>query len=256
MIKGRFTIFSLVLIGVSSAAQAETNRELYSQTKSTLEQWVETENLVSKERNRWREEKILLTDTLNMLEEEKAALQAKLEEQASDTTIADEKRVALLEESDILEKSRLEIEIALAGLEEGVRRLLPRLPENFSDSVQALIRRIPQDSSDTTQSISQRLRNIVALLSQASKFDNTISLEREVREMPDGSSKEVSALYFGFAIAYYADPSGQYAGYGYPDGSGWSWVDASDYGVSILKAIAMYEKTEQAAFVSLPVTIN
>ncbi len=252
----RLLLLSSAATLLLSPVMGEANRELYTQTKSTLERWVETENLISLEENRWKEEEALLSDTFSMLKAEKEALEAKLEEQESSSTIADEKRVALLEEKEALEETRREIEQTLGALEAAIRDLLPRLPSNFSDSAQAVIRRIPEDSAATRQSISHRMRNIVALLSQASKFDNAISLEREVRAMGDGSSKEVSTLYFGFAIAYYADSSGEYAGYGYPTDSGWNWVETKEYGSDVLDAIAMYEKSKQAAFVTLPVVVN
>lgn len=254
--KFRLPVFFSVVAVLLSQGHGDTNRELYTQTKTTIEQWVETENLISVERNRWMEEEALLNDTLSMLKAEKEALEAKLEEQKSSSTIADEKRMSLLEEKEALETTSLVIADTLDSLEASIRELLPRLPSNFSNSAQPIIRRLPKKGSESKQSISHRMRNIVALLSQASKFDNAISLEREIRKMGDGTSKEVSTLYFGFAIAYYADASGEYAGYGYPTDSGWNWIEAQEYGPAVLDAMAMYEKNKQAAFVTLPVVIN
>ncbi|MEM9159472.1 MAG: DUF3450 family protein [Verrucomicrobiota bacterium] len=249
------SLVATTVLGTVSA-YADDARSLYNETKTTVEQWVETENLISEEENKWRVEEALLTDTLALLRSEKKELEAKLETLNSSASVADEKRSALLEEKESLEDARSVLEGSLGKLESDLKGVLPQLPTHFVEGASAVIRRIPEDSQATKQSISQRMRNIVAVLSQASKFDNTISLEREVRGMSDGSSKEVSTLYFGFALAYFADLNGEYAGYGYPEGDGWQWVEAKEYGTAILDAIAMYEKNKQAAFVSLPVTIK
>jgi len=236
--------------------RASEARELYENVKSTIEQWVETENLISKELNEWKREQALLEDTRSLLRAEREDLRAALEELEEGATAADEKRAELLAEKEELEASRDVVRGQLGELEARLKGMLPYFPEAFSESVVSVVRRLPDPGEETEQSLSQRLRNVVALLSQATKFDNAIALEREVREMSDGSSKEVSTLYLGFGIAYFADPSGAYAGYGAPTESGWKWTETPASSQAILDAIAVYEKSKTASFVRLPVSIQ
>lgn len=240
----------------ASLLSAAPKNALYEETKTTVTQWAETENLISKERNDWQKEKAILEDLARMLEAEKESLAAKIEEAKESASEADKKRDEIVARKESLEEASAVVRENLEGLEEGVRELLPFLPENYVESIKPLVRQLPEKGGETQLSLSVRLRNVIGILSQANKFDNVISLETETRDFSGDQSKQVKTLYFGFAIAYYSDATGEKAGYGYPTQEGWKWEESADYGLAILDMISMYEKGKQANFVKLPVVIK
>lgn len=240
----------------TTITEAAPKNVLYEETKSTVTQWAETENLISKEQNDWQKEKAILEDLARMLEAERETLNAKIEATEESATEADKKREEIVARKESLEEASDVIRNNLEGLEESVRDLLPFLPENYVDSIRPLVRQLPEKGKPTQLSLSIRLRNVIGILSQANKFDNVISLETETRDFEGLQSKQVKTIYFGFAIAYYSDATGEKAGYGYPTQGGWMWEEAPDYGEEILNMISMYEKGKQADFVKLPVVIK
>jgi len=242
-----------LLVGSLSA---KTAGELYEETKSAVSEWAETESLVSKEWNDWLKEKAVLEDLVSLLEGERENLDDKIKQTESSATVSDKRREGIVARKEKLEAAAAVVRESLPGLEDEVRSLLPYLPESYLDSIAPLVRQLPESGAPTQQSLSIRLRNVIGILSQANKFDGTISLETETREFEQGQGKQVNSLYFGFAIAYYSDASGQSAGYGVPTSDGWNWIETPEFGEEILNMISMYQKGRQAEFVELPVVIN
>lgn len=238
------------------SALAAPKDALYEEAKSTVSQWAETESLISKELNEWKEDKAVLEDLARMLEVERESLTEKIDKTKESATEADKRREEIVDKKESIEAASDVVRANLETLEDGIRELIPYLPVNYVDSIRPLIRQLPEKGKPTQLSLSVRLRNVVGILSQANKFDNVISLETETREFPGGPSKQVNTLYFGFSIAYYSDTTGEKAGYGYPTAQGWKWEESPEYGPAILNIISMYQKGKQAEFVKLPVVIK
>lgn len=239
-----------------SLGNAAPKNALYEETKSTVTQWAEAENLISKELNDWKEEKAILEDLARMLEAETENISGKIEKAKESATEADKRREEVVGRKENLEEASAVVRENLENLEDGIRELLPYLPSNYVDSIKPLIRQIPEGGKPTQLSLSVRLRNVVGILSQANKFDNVISLETETRDFEGSQSKQVKTLYYGFSIAYYSDTTGEKAGYGVPSEKGWQWKETPEYGEAILGMISMYEKGKQAEFITLPVVIK
>ena len=116
--------------------------------------------------------------------------------------------------------------------------------------------RSPLDASATTLSISQRLQSIVGVLTQVDKFNTAVEIAPEQREF-EGNRVQVTTIYFGLGAAYYADRSGEHAGYGRSTEKGWQWVPDASIAADVLRLIDMYEgNTTQIEFVPMPVNIN
>lgn len=250
----QITLFACLGFAWTSIAAAETS--VYQEAKAVVTQWAETEQLISKELNEWKEGKAVLEDLARMLEVERESLSEDIEKTKETATEADKRREEVVAKKDSLEAASDVVRENLESLEDGIRQMLPYLPSNYVDSIKPLIRQLPEKGRPTQLSLSIRLRNVVGILSQANKFDNVISLETETRAFSGGPSKQVNTLYFGFSLAYYSDATGEKAGYGYPTADGWKWEEAPEYGPGILSMISMYQKGKQAEFVKLPVVIK
>jgi hypothetical protein len=159
----------------------------------------------------------------------------KLEELENSTTEADEDRAEL------------------TALKEAI---VTTLPTPLVNRIKPLIRRLPDDPANTKLSLGERVQNIVGILSQADKFNTTITQTSESRELDSGTVVEVRTLYWGLAMAYYVDAAGEYAGIGFLGKDGWEWPQIDGAGPQIKKRLDAYEGSEEIQFVEVPARIN
>jgi hypothetical protein len=210
-----------------------------------LDQWVQTRQITSKEKSDGRLEQAILTDTHThtrthtrthkSLSNELTLLYVKLEELENSTTEADEDRAEL------------------TALKEAI---VTTLPTPLVNRIKPLIRRLPDDPANTKLSLGERVQNIVGILSQADKFNTTITQTSESRELDSGTVVEVRTLYWGLAMAYYVDAAGEYAGIGFLGKDGWEWPQIDGAGPQIKKRLDAYEGSEEIQFVEVPARIN
>ncbi|MEM9227873.1 MAG: hypothetical protein AAGA45_07880, partial [Verrucomicrobiota bacterium] len=66
------------------------------QTKSKLDKWVETQQLISEVKNEWAVEKELLQDTVSLLADERDTLDERIKNFEEDSSDADKRRDELL----------------------------------------------------------------------------------------------------------------------------------------------------------------
>lgn len=244
-----------------SAATLATTGALHAadkvgDTRSVLEEWVETRQIISEENTNWQLEQSILTDTVNLLTSETQRLDTALKELEASATAADEDRAKLTAEKDALTAASTVVEANIGGLETQMRAIVKTLPEPLVDTIKPLIRRLPEDPENTSLSLGERVQNIVGILSQTDKFNTTITQTSESREIEGGKVVEVRTIYLGLAAAYYVDASGEYAGMGHPTPDGWEWPRMQDSSAEIKRLIEVYEGTEDIEFVNVPASIK
>ena len=225
-------------------------------TRDVLDQWMQTKQITSKEQSDWKLEKSILADTLKLLTSEQTRLAVSLEELKSSATAADEDRSKLTAEKESIAEASAVVEGSINELETQIKRIVKTLPTPLVDKIKPLIRRLPDDSNNTKLSIGQRVQNIVGILSQADKFNTTITQASESRAIDGGKVIEVRTLYWGLSMAYYVDAAGEYAGIGFPGDDGWEWPRIEGAGSQIKQLLDVYEGSEEIQFVEVPARIN
>ena len=225
-------------------------------TRDVLDQWVETKQIISEERADWRLEHSILKDSQSLLNNELARLTQALADLEASATAADEDRTQLAAEKELLKAASSVVEANIGGLETKMKALVNSLPQPLVDKIKPLMRRLPDDPNNTKLSLGERVQNIVGILSQADKFNTTITLSNESREIADGKVVQVTTLYWGLAMAYFVDNSGNYAGIGTPNSDGWEWQEMADAGPKIKQLLDIYEGSQEIKFVSVPARIN
>ena len=225
-------------------------------TRDVLDQWVETKQIISEERADWRLEHSILKDSQSLLNNELARLTQALADLEASATAADEDRTQLAAEKELLKAASSVVEANIGGLETKMKALVNSLPQPLVDKIKPLMRRLPDDPNNTKLSLGERVQNIVGILSQADKFNTTITLSNESREIADGKVVQVTTLYWGLAMAYFVDNSGNYAGIGTPNSDGWEWQEMADAGPKIKQLLNIYEGSQEIKFVSVPARIN
>lgn len=224
--------------------------------RDLFKQYIEVRTLIGEERAGWESEKNSLSDMVAVLQAEIAQLESSIKQLSESATTADQKRgefTAKLEAGRALSTAFNE---RIAGFESKLKSLTIQLPEPLVKDIQPLLARLPDDPANTRLSYSQRLQTVIGVLAQTDKFNSDVKYVSAVQ--PVGTeSIEVQTLYFGLGGAIFADPSGKYAGHGYPTSEGWKWVQASaGDSPSVLQAIDVYLSRKAPAFVSIPLKVN
>ena len=243
-------------LGAQWAASSLHAQDSLQDTRNVLDQWVETRQITSKENSDWLVEESILQDSQSLLNSELKRLEEALETLQTSATAADDERSALNEQKEQLSAASEVVESTIGALETQMRAIIKTLPEPLVNKIKPLIRRLPEDSTNTTLSLGERVQNIVGILSQADKFNTTVTATSESREIAEGKVVEVRTLYWGLAMAYYVDASGEYAGIGFPGKDGWEWPQIDGAGPSIQQLIGVYEGNEDIQFVEVPARIN
>jgi hypothetical protein len=226
-------------------------------TRETLTKWVETKQLISKERSDWASGKDILEDRVRLAEAETTTVRDKLKEISAAVAEAQKKRDELAAQNDKLKATAEKSKAMVIAAEKKLRPLLPQLPEPLREKLKPIIARFPEDSEKSTASMAERLQNVLGILDQASAFNSTVASVKELRTFPDGTRAEVTTVYLGLSQAYYTNREGTLAGIGHPGPDGWVWKPDNANGKKILLAVHILEGKEKGAtFIDLPVKIQ
>lgn len=249
---------TITALGVAVLAAASPLRaaDPILETRSTLEQWVETRQIISEEQSDWKLEQSILRDTESLLSNELERLNQALDDLNASATAADEDRTRLAAEKETLVEASSVVESVIGTLESQLKATVKTLPAPLVDKIKPLIRRLPDDPEATKLTLGERVQNIVGILSQADKFNTTITQTSESREIGEDRMVEVRTLYWGLGMAYYVDASGEYAGIGIPTAEGWEWPQVAGAGTQIKRLLDVYEGSEEIQFVEVPAQIN
>ncbi len=225
------------------------------ETRNFIEQWVETEQILSEEKSDWLLEKSILEDTQVLLSNELSRIEKAIEDLEDSATASDADRVALNSEKEKQTAAAAVLGSKIGALEKKVKDVIKTLPVPLTDKIKPLIRRLPNDPENTKFSLGERVQNVVGILSQADKFNSTITLSNESREISEGKVVQVTTLYWGLAQAYFVDNAGSYAGVGKPGAEAWVWTEIKDIGPEIKQLLDIYEGIEEIQFVKISASL-
>jgi len=250
----------LLLVGIgwmsSSAMSQHSSASDVDSTRTTIEKWVETRRIISREKRDWELGKQLLNERIQLVTSEIASLRERIADAETNISEADQKRVELEEENEKLKQASASLEDNVLAYEARTRQLLDRLPTPILDRVKPLSQKLPDNPDDTELSLSERFQNVIGILNEINKFNSEITVTSEVRTLSDGTSAEVTSLYVGIGQGYYVGAKGKIAGYGTITENGWKWRSANDDAAEIGRAVAILKNEQVASFVNMPVEIK
>jgi len=225
------------------------------ETRLTLSKWIETQQIISKERNDWQQGKEILQSRIELVGKEVGVLNEKITQSQAAVVESNAKRDQLIAENDLLKSSTAQLANAVTVMEEQVRKLSKLMPEPVAARLLPLLQRIPVDPTNTRVSTAERFQNVLGILTELNKVNSELAVTYEIKTLADGSSSEVQVLYIGLAQAYYISPRGE-GGIGRPTEDGWKWEPAPATSNSILKALEIIQGKETPTFVPLPMKIQ
>ncbi|MEX1024616.1 MAG: DUF3450 family protein [Planctomycetota bacterium] len=225
-------------------------------SRAALERKFQAEQLISKERREWRTGKQLLNERIGIVRAEITSLREAIREAEENLAAADDERDRLLAEKERLATAAAGLAQTVGAIEERTKGLLARLPDPIRQRVLPLSQSIPEDPAATEQGLGSRFRNVIGVLNEVNKFQRDVLVQSELRELPDGRSVEVTTMYLGVGQAYYVSETAGVAGVGTAGAEGWVWTAKNDALDAIAAAVAVYENTQEARFVGLPMELR
>ncbi len=240
---------------VAATDATTTAAATLDETRMKWDKWIETEQIISRERKDWQTGKEILLGRLDLVKQEIATLEEAIAQAQTKDAEAAAKRDALLAENEVLKAVGLQLTEAVTRLEGEVRRLYVTLPEPIRTKLEVLRQRIPEDPATTRVVVAERFQNVIVILNDMNKANSEITVGYEVHTLADGKPAEVKAIYLGLAQAYYVSARGE-AGIGRPTAEGWQWEPAQDVARDVLTALEILEGKQTPAFVPLPARIQ
>lgn len=212
-------------------------------------EWVEVRETSSREKSDWEETRATW-QSLNSIRQSEI-------EQLDEFVLGAEERVgALTREKQQFARERNELrtwrkntEDRVDAVEKSLVELLPRFPAPLRDSLEEPILRL--ENPDPERALQDRTRDLVLILQGYREFDNSITIDNEVREI-DGESREIEVLYLGMSGAWYVDTVARYGGVGIPTNDGWEWREDNAIAGKVRRAISIHRSEEVPGLVELP----
>jgi hypothetical protein len=224
-------------------------------TRSTMDKWVETRQLISEERKDWEQARELLNSRIRLVEGEIAQLEERLVQARGGRSEAQAQRDAVLDERARLVEATSRLAEQMGDLEDQVRGLFAVLPEPMQERLRPLLERMPADRGTTKVTVAERFQNVLGLLTEMNKLNSEITVASEVRALSDGKPAEVQTVYVGLGQAYFVSMRGE-AGIGRPGPGGWTWEASSDLARDINHVLEILQNKSTPTFVGLPVSLQ
>jgi septal ring factor EnvC (AmiA/AmiB activator) len=240
------------MLAASGTLPAQTK---FNEARTTLEKWVETRQLISKEKGEWQTDRQSLLDQIALLEKEQQLLTDQIAKAEATATQVDKERQRLVEENEGLSVAATAIRTSLVQLEKRVLALYKSFPPPLRERIDPLYKRVPT-TSVVHLSLGERMQNVIGILSEVDKFNSAITVVNEVKKAADGKEVSVRTIYLGLGAAFYVDKTGQIAGVGAPGAEDWQWTARNDLSPKIAKLIYIYENAAAAEFVSMPISVK
>lgn len=261
---GIFCLGLLVGARVSAAESMATTRPTtqprgegasLEEMRLATDKWIETQQIIFKERKEWQQGKEILEGRTELVEKEISNLEEKLKQVASATSDAKKQNEELVTENEELKATFGELTKSVGAMEAEVRRMSKMLPEPTRVKLAPLYQRIPDDSAKTRAAVAERYQNVLGILNEVNKTNSEIFANYEVHTLAGGKSVEVQAIYIGLAQAYYVSAAGE-AGICHPTVDGWKWEPRNSISREVQRVLEILQGKETAAFVPLPVRIQ
>lgn len=228
-----------------------------AETRSTLEKWVETRQLISKTRSDWQTDKETLEQTVLLYERELKSIDDQLSKVSTNNTqVARE-----MTEATALQKISNETLDGMrqyaTQLEARVKKFAPQLPVPLQDILRPQLARLPADPANTKMLAAERVQVLVGVLNELDKFNNSVNVfYTEKRKNPAGDEVAVQTIYVGLGAAYFVNEAADFAGPGTPGPNGWEWAVKPEIASSVQEVVKIYSNKKAARFVTLPATVR
>jgi hypothetical protein len=238
-----------------AAAPAAPAAPTLDGARGTLDKWVETQQIISRERKDWQQARELLTSRIQLVKDEIAQLRLKVDETHKSEQDFQQSRSESVGERDVAKSVSGELAAEAGELEGKVRSLYKAMPESMRDKIQPLYDRMPPDPANAKVTVAERYQNVLGILNEMNRLNGEITVASEIRSLSDGKPSEVKTVYLGLGQAWYLSARGE-AGVGQPGPDGWKWRPAPEVAAEVGRVLEILQNKSSPKFIQLPVTIQ
>ena len=221
------------------------------ETRKLIEEWVQTQLLISEESNQWRAEKAALVDLDKALSQEIEELDKSLATFENEESTLEEERAKLMTRKQDAEKSTLALYEGLKTLQTEIDRVFKILPAPLSNKLSPFREKLGKQGKETDLPVRKRLEIAVSILQSIHLFNRSVTMERVEFTLDADKSREFLVLYFGLGVAYFVNESGTVAGFGEPTEEGWKWTRQDELASEISTGIDMMNNRTLPRFLEL-----
>jgi septal ring factor EnvC (AmiA/AmiB activator) len=140
----RMGVILLAVVAFGLAAEPVARNSIEN-VRGVIEQWVQTQQLISKEKQDWALEREMLDERIKLVEHEIASLREKIGQAEQSISDADKKRAELVTENDKLKDAGEALKGIVTKLEARTFALNKRLPDPIRERIKPLSQRLPED---------------------------------------------------------------------------------------------------------------
>lgn len=248
----RAILVSLLFAGLSGSGLADSPLK---ETRTTLEKWVQTRQIISKAQSDWKSDQDTIQQTIQLFERELKATEEQLSKFSTNNTQIARERAEAASLKEDSEKGLAAAREFAGDLENDIKALAPRLPVPLQEIIKPLLNRMPADEK-TRMTAAERLQVSVGILNELDKFNSAVSLFNEKRTNARGEEVAVETVYIGLGAAYFTNDSGDFAGIGVPSQETWEWQIKPELAKTVREVIQIYRNERPARFVSLPAVVR
>ena len=254
----RFTLISLALALAPCLTAQELSVSPTQELRTSVQEWIETMRKIQQEENDWSRDQEVLKNYQEGLEKEISDLKQQIHDVKTRKAGADLETHKQSTQRDLYATTKDELALIVRQLEEKLEKQLPLFPPpllaepKVAQGIEDLNRDLKLPPEKRNEGVSKRLLNLINLLTEAEKFQQTVHLRPELRKNSDGREFNMQVVYFGLACAYAVNEDGNFALVGRPSASGWNFEERIELAPDIKQLVAATVGDKDAAFINLP----
>ncbi|MEX1049731.1 MAG: DUF3450 family protein [Akkermansiaceae bacterium] len=254
----RIQLTTLALALSLPAIAQDTTVSPTEDLRTSVREWVETMRKKQVEENDWARDQEVLKNYQEGLEKEIADLKQQIADAKTRKAGADQDSLHQSDERDGYAAAKDELSGIIRRLEENLAAKLPLFPApllsepKVSQGIEDLQRDLKLPVERRNDGVSKRLLNVINLLTEAEKFQQTVHLRPELHKDAEGREFNMQVIYFGLACGYAVNEDGSFALAGRPSADGWKFDDRLDLAQEIQSLVSATTGDLDAAFIQLP----
>lgn len=245
-------LFSTICIG------QEIPKDPNQKLREDVAKWVETMSRIQQEQADWTRDSEVLANYKEGLTAEIDSLKKSIEEAKTRNAGADTETLKLKEQSEQYAAAKTKLATRVREMEQAMQSKLGIFPKTLREETKVsqamadleVALKLPDDKIE--ENLNKRLLNLITLVSEAEKFQQTVHVRPELHKDKSGREFNMQVIYFGLAMAYAVNEEGTLALTGTPGGDGWVFEEAPKLTAEIQRLIAATTGDEEAAFITLP----
>jgi hypothetical protein len=239
----------LIVCLAASARAADPLKEV----GQTASEWVKTRSETVRLETEWKQNRSLLSATIDGLKDRAERLQDKRDHLLSATADDRTEQAALAAKLAASQESFRLTETRLQVISEKLLRLRPQLPPRLSEALEMSYRSL----AGQTASPGERMQLVMTVLNRCAQFNQGITQGEDTLALPgEPGPKAVDVIYWGLSHGYALDRAAGKAWLGTPGPAGWQWEPLPNAAPAVTALLAIRRDEADPRLVNVPARLK